>query len=104
MKTKLLYYLILHMHYVNYRSLYRIERLHRFVFDKVYVPHRKKLSLRERYKLGRYNEYSKAAPNWRDMLKEYKTLLNRAYNQKRLHPIFFATLKKMNIENYNRYK
>ena len=92
------------MHYVNCKSLYRIERLHRFAFDKVYVPHRGKLSLVEHYKLGRYNQYSKAIPNWRDMLKEYKILLNRAYNQKRLHPLLFGVMIKMNKQNYNRYK
>jgi hypothetical protein len=82
-----------------------IEKKHRIVFDCLYQQNYK-IRLKDEPLLIYYRILCMIAPEFRPYLRYWKTVVNRAYNQKRVNCInfyIFYIFKKINAERYSPY-
>jgi len=82
-----------------------ILKYHRHVFDKQYLQ-TYQITLKDRPVLLWYDFLTKLKPDFRQYLKKWKRILNRAYNQKRLsykYQMIFWILRTKNLERYTDY-
>jgi len=91
--------------FLKYHYLYYLEIYHRFLFDEVLLHSDKRgeapLDDAELILLWLFKKTQ--SKNWRKDIKHSQKLLSRAYNQRRLSPVYFSIHLKLNKRNYVRY-
>lgn len=95
---------------LKYYKYHYIEVLHRTLYDRFYVHTDKlwevknPLTARQAYfYVCLYNYLVERNPNWRYFVHRNRTILTKAYNQKRLSFFFWPIFLKVRKRNYNRY-
>jgi len=80
-----------------------IEKIHRLIYDQFYLQSYK-LKITDKFFIKYYSILTSFQPNFRQFLKYYKPILNKAYSQHRLsliNQIGFNIIRKRNIERYS---
>ena len=89
------------------RKLFYIHilKVHRFVFDNLYVQNKLKYSFKEQFIIKYYNFLSNWHHHFRPILICWFALYDRAYKLKRLsfyHQWFYFKLLKINLKRYSK--
>ena len=82
-----------------------IERIHRIIYDTIFVQHYK-IKFKDELKIKYYRFLRRLFPGFRQYLKYWKYVLNRAYNQKKLsfkNQIGFWKIRNKNVKRYSSY-